>query len=126
MSLLSTEAMSSLVWFSQSNEHGRSLAAPGSVARGQGLFDLLGKDVVFGNGEIGPGFKSKLAEFVHATFFHQLVAVGRGPGLNQSQANQASKRIPPVTRRMPSEGRSRLLRRAGVAARLVVADVKLD
>ncbi len=77
------------------NEHGRSLAAPGSVARGQRLFDVLGKDVVFGNGEIRPGVQAKLAEFVHAAFFHQLVAVGRGsriepePGKPGEQKNSS-------------------------------------
>ena len=77
LSLLSTEAMSSLVWFSQQMSTGGVWPRRAVWPEARGLFDVLGKDVVFGDGEIRPGVQAQLAEFVHAAFFHQLVAVGR-------------------------------------------------
>ncbi len=48
---------------------------------GQGLVDTFGIDFIFGQLKVGPGGQSQLAEFVHVAFFHQLVAVGGGAGI---------------------------------------------
>ncbi len=73
----------------------RGLAAPGSVGDGKRLVQVLCVEFVPRNGQVGPGCQAQLAEFVHAAFFHQLVAVGRGarvepePGKPDEQKNSS-------------------------------------
>ena len=88
-------------------QDGRALAAPCGVARGQRLLHAFGMDFIAGNGQ-DPGQASSPSCGNWAAGPSSPADSGRAPapGLNHSQANQASKRIPPVTRRMPSDGRS--------------------